>query len=111
MSDPTHRLDRLHHVALTADDIAATVRWYVERFDCEVRYQDETWALIHFDNVDLAFVNPDQHPSHIGFVHQRAEDFGELKPHRDGTKSLYLEDAAGNAVELLSPEGIEDGGR
>ena len=106
--DPTARpLDRLHHVAVEADDIDTAVDWYREHFACELAYQDDTWALLRFGNVSLALVTPGQHPPHLGFVHPEAASFGELKPHRDGTESLYLSDPHGNAVELLSPKGIE----
>ena len=106
--DPqTRPLDRLHHIAIEAQEIDTAVDWYREHFSCDVSYQDETWALLKFGNVSLALVTPGQHPPHVGFVHPEAESFGELKPHRDGTKSLYLSDPSGNAVELLSPEGID----
>ena len=101
-------LDRLHHVAIEAADIPTAVEWYREHFTCEVSYQDDTWALMKFNNVSLALVTPGQHPPHLGFVHPEAAKFGELKPHRDGTESLYLSDPTGNAVELLSTKGIED---
>ncbi|MFH5804845.1 VOC family protein [Alienimonas sp. DA493] len=101
-------LDRLHHVAVEADDIETAVEWYQEHFSCRVAYQDDTWALLKFANVSLALVTPGQHPPHLGFVHPEAAKFGELKPHRDGTESLYLSDPHGNAVELLSTKGIDE---
>ena len=104
----TRPLDRLHHVAVEAEDIPTAVDWYQEHFSCEIGYQDETWALLKFGNVSLALVTPGQHPPHLGFVHPDAASFGELKPHRDGTESLYLADPHGNAVELLSTKGIDD---
>ena len=50
-------------------------------------------------------VLPSQHPPHIGIETPEAEKHGELKPHRDGTRSIYIPDSAGNAVELLAPIG------
>ena len=96
-------LDALDHVAVTADDIPSAVAWYAHRFRCRVAYQDATWALLEFANARLALVTPGQHPNHVGLVSERAEDFGELKPHRDGTRSVYVLDPSGNAVEIMAP--------
>ena len=98
-------LDAMHHVAISVDDVAEAIRWYSEHFRCRVVYQDETWAMLQFANIRLAFVSQNQHPPHIGFVMANAEHYGRLKPHRDGTRSVYLQDPSGNAVEILAPEG------
>lgn len=95
-------LDTLHHIAISVDDIGKAVDWYREHFQCGVAYQDATWALLKFANVHVALVMPGQHPPHLGFFHPRAAEFGTLKPHRDGTSSVYIKDPAGNAVELLA---------
>jgi len=97
-------LDRLHHVAISVDDIAESVDWYTGTLNCRVAYQDDTWALLDFDNVQLALVSRHQHPPHIGFFRPDAERFGRLKPHRDGTRSVYIEDPAGNSVEILAQD-------
>ncbi|MEP6717422.1 MAG: VOC family protein [Terriglobia bacterium] len=100
------RLDSIHHVAIPVSDVAGSVDWYKRTFQCEVKYQDETWALLAFDNIQLALVIPDQHPAHIGFVSGTAEQFGELKTHRDGTRSCYVKDPAGNSVEILAEDSV-----
>jgi hypothetical protein len=69
-----------------------------------VLYQDDTWGLVQFSNIKLALVIPSQHPPHLGFVTPKAADFGALKPHRDGTRSVYITDPAGNSLELLAAE-------
>ena len=97
-------LDAIDHVAVPVQDIAGAVAWYRQTFRCEVGYQDETWALLHFANTSLALVVPEQHPPHLGMVSHEAEKFGELKTHRDGTRSCYVNDPAGNAVEILAAE-------
>jgi catechol 2,3-dioxygenase-like lactoylglutathione lyase family enzyme len=94
-------LDTLHHVAVQVTDIAAAVAWYRARFNCEVAYQDDTWALLRFANASLALVVPGQHPPHVAIVRDDAAAFGPLKPHRDGTASIYLPDPDGNQVEVL----------
>jgi catechol 2,3-dioxygenase-like lactoylglutathione lyase family enzyme len=94
-------LDSLDHVAVPVTDVAAAVEWYKRNFRCEVKYQDATWAFLAFGNIRLALVVPDQHPPHIAFVSPEAEKYGTLKLHRDGTRSCYVHDPAGNAVEIF----------
>ncbi len=93
--------DRIDHIAIPVRDVAETVNWYRQTFRCRVAYQDATWALLEFGNVRLALVVPSQHPAHLGFSSPRAESFGPLKTHRDGTRSCYIQDPAGNTVEIL----------
>lgn len=100
------QLDELHHIAISVDDIAKAVDWYTQTFRCEISYQDETWAMLRFANVEIALVLPGQHPPHIGLSTPQAEDFGELRTHRDGTRSVYTSDPAGNVVELLDPQSL-----
>ena len=104
---PEETLDRIHHVAVSVPDIVAAVDWYCDTFRCTVSYQDETWAMLQFANLHLALVVPGEHPPHIGFTMPTASDFGELRTHRDGTRSIYISDVAGNAVELLDPDSID----
>jgi catechol 2,3-dioxygenase-like lactoylglutathione lyase family enzyme len=101
---PQLALDNVHHVAVAVQDVRAAVDWYQRNFQCKVSYQDDTWAMLDFANIKLALVVPSQHPPHIAFVHPEAEKFGALKVHRDGTRSVYLKDPAGNAVEVLAQD-------
>ncbi len=97
-------LDSIHHVAVAVPDVKKAVAWYTQTFQCKVAYQDDTWAFLEFANLKLALVIPGQHPPHIAFVSPEAEKFGTLKPHRDGTRSCYVTDPAGNAVEILAQD-------
>jgi len=99
--------DSVHHIAIEVKDIAASVEWYRSTFRCDIAYQDPTWAFLRFDNVYLALVLPGHHPPHLAFVTPKADQFGELKAHRDGTRSIYISDNAGNAVELMDPNSME----
>jgi catechol 2,3-dioxygenase-like lactoylglutathione lyase family enzyme len=99
--DPS--LDAIDHVALQVASIADAIAWYTGTFRCRVAYRDATWALLEFANLRLALVAEGQHPPHVGLVRDDAERFGPLRPHRDGTRSIYLADPAGNAVEVLAP--------
>ena len=99
--DSFEPLDSVHHVAIEVRSVSESVQWYVDRFRCQIEYQDETWALLSFANVKLALVTSGQHPPHLGFVTDDAVSYGELKTHRDGTRSVYITDPSGNAVELI----------
>jgi catechol 2,3-dioxygenase-like lactoylglutathione lyase family enzyme len=98
-------LDPIDHIAIPVknqDSLKATVDWYLSTFKCEVEYQDDTWAFLRFGNIKLAFVIPEQHPAHIAFVSAKAEEFGPLKTHRDGTRSIYIDDPSGNTIEIMA---------
>jgi len=101
MSEKSAGLDVLHHAALRVRDVRAAVEWYMQRFRCEVEYQDESWAMLKFANVRLAFVLQEQHPPHIAVLGDPA-GFGQPRVHRDGTSSAYLKDPDGNNVEILA---------
>lgn len=95
--------DRIDHIAITVSDVKKTVEWYRQNFNCSIKYEDETWAYLEFANIKLALVVPGQHPSHLAFIREDAEKYGTLKTHRDGTKSCYVNDPNGNAVEIMEP--------
>lgn len=97
-------LDAIDHVAISVKDIGVAVKWYTQEFNCAVDYQDETWAYLRFENIRLALVIPGQHPPHIALAVGNAGQYGQLKTHRDGTKSVYVKDPAGNTVELVECE-------
>jgi catechol 2,3-dioxygenase-like lactoylglutathione lyase family enzyme len=100
------QLDSIHHIAIPVEDVATAVDWYTSTFQCEVTYRDDSWAFLKFGNVQLALVIPSQHPAHIGFVSADAAKFGDLKLHRDGTRSCYVKDPAGNSVEILAADSV-----
>ena len=97
------KLDELHHVAIQVQDISRAVSWYCDKFRCEVSWQDETWALLRFANTSLAFVLPGAHPPHLAFSMEEADQLGPLQPHRDDTRSLYINDSEGNVIECIDP--------
>lgn len=95
--------DKIDHIAISVDDIKKAVEWYRKTFNCTVEYEDETWAYLGFANINLALVVPGQHPPHLAFIREDAEKYGTLKTHRDGTRSCYVKDSAGNPVEIMAP--------
>lgn len=101
-------LEKIDHIAIPVKDIARASNWYQQQFSCKVLYQDETWAFLEFANIRLALVLPQQHPPHLAFSRDDAEKFGELKTHRDGSKSVYIKDSEGNSVEILDAESMKD---
>lgn len=98
----------LDHVALATPDIAGTARFYVEHFGAAVLYQDATWALLRLGQGKVALVSPQQHPPHVALrvtaaqLETAAKQAGKpIDEHRDGTRGVYVNDPAGNVVELI----------
>ena len=91
---------RIDHVAIQVDDIKESVSYYMREFDAKTIYEDNTWAMLQFDNIKLALVVEDEHPYHIAF---EVEDMGPLQSvlHRDGSISRYIDDPSGNKIELI----------
>jgi catechol 2,3-dioxygenase-like lactoylglutathione lyase family enzyme len=99
-------MTQIHHIALHVNDVAAAVAWYCGTFDCRISYQDPTWAMLDFENISLALVSRGEHPPHIAVADSRAERFGRLSDHRDGTRSVYIQDSSGNCVEVLDSDSV-----
>lgn len=98
------------HIAQQVPDVAAAVGWYRRTIPgCRVLYEDATWAFVEAGGVKLAFVLRDQHPGHVAWRVSEAElerlaaEHGrEIRPHRDGSRSFYLEGPGGQWVEIIS---------
>ena len=93
--------DIIDHLAICTDDIAKSVIWYIDNFNCNILYQDKSWAMLEFDNVKLALVLPDQHPFHFAILKDDVESYGEPVTHRDGSVSVYVKDRSDNNIEIL----------
>jgi catechol 2,3-dioxygenase-like lactoylglutathione lyase family enzyme len=98
----------MDHVAVPTRDIPGTVRFYVENFGARVLYADDTWAFLRVGQGKLALVRPEQHPGHVALrvdlasLEAAAKKAGKaVDKHRDGTQGIYLEDPAGNVIELI----------
>ena len=98
----------LDHVAIQTKDIAVTAKFYVDTFGAEVLYADTTWAFLRIGQGKLALVSPQQHPPHVALrvdlpaLETAAANAGKkIDLHRDGTRGIYLDDPAGNVVELI----------
>ena len=99
-------MDKLHHIAINVKNIHKSIEWYMHNTDCILEYEDETWALLAYENCKLALTIKNEHPPHVCFEVDGAGAWGKLVKHRDGTKSCYIKDPDGNSVEML--EQIED---
>ena len=94
-------LDTIHHTAIQVKNISKAVSWYTEHFNCNIEYQDSSWAMLKFANTYLALVLSDQHPYHFAITQNDLSAYGVASEHRDGTSSVYIKDADGNRVEML----------
>ena len=93
-------MERIDHIAIVVTNINHAVNWYTENRDCEVIYQNESWAELQFENIKLALVLPQDHPPHIAFE----DDSIEGTEHRDGSESIYEHDTFGNIIERIKYE-------
>ena len=98
---------KLHHIAISVPNISDAVGWYSKSLEASIAYQDDTWALLSVDNAAIALVLPSQHPPHVAFETSNAANYGKLTPHRDGTRSVYVQDPFGNTIEFLEPTSAE----
>ncbi|MDA9946434.1 VOC family protein [Candidatus Marinimicrobia bacterium] len=94
-------MDSIDHIAVQTDSIIDSVKWYKEMFSCEVEYEDDSWALLKFENTKLALVIPNQHPPHIAVKKDNLESFGSPVKHRDGSESVYVKSPDNNTFELI----------
>ena len=96
-----HVMDNLDHIAIVVGDISKAVDWYQSNFEVDLEYLDESWALLKFNNISLALVLPNQHPPHLAITRENLDAYEPLVEHRDGTKSVYVDDPWGNVIELM----------
>jgi hypothetical protein len=98
------------HVAQQVPDIAEAVEWQLRTVPgTTVLHQDPTWALVESGGARLAFVLPDQHPSHLAYrvgadelERLAAENGAVIATHRDATRSIYLEGPGSLATEIIA---------
>ena len=50
-------MKKIDHVAIQVNDIDESVKFYVNRFGCEIIHQDDTWAFLQFENILIFFVS------------------------------------------------------
>ena len=94
-------MDKIDHIAIQTKNINESVIWYTKTFSCDVLFQDDTWALLEFNNIKLALVVPEQHPPHIAVKRRNLEKYGIPVKHRDGSESVYINSPDKNVFELI----------
>lgn len=108
---------RFDHAAQQVPDIAAALAWWQRAVPgARVLHQDDTWGLLDAGGVQLAFVLADEHPDHLAWrvspselERLAAEHGASPAPHRDGTRSFYLEAPGGKSVEIIAyPDELGD---
>ena len=90
-------MESIDHVAIVVNNITRAVKWYTQNRDCKVKYQDDSWALLQFENIDLALVLPAEHPPHMAFQDNTISG----DKHRDGSEYIYDHDTFGNIIEKI----------
>lgn len=92
-------MNRVDHIAIVVENTVDAANWYAENYGAKIEYTDDSWSLVSFSNVKLAFVLEGEHPPHFAF-----EDHGlsEGNEHRDGSVSVYKEDPWGNVIEIVN---------
>ena len=115
----------LRHVALNVHDIRACEHFYIDLMGMQEEWRpdpDNLYLTSGNDNLALHraqgdFASPsDQRLDHIGFILNRARDVDdwyaflkeqgvemrtEPRTHRDGARSFYCYDPAGNTVQII----------
>ena len=94
-------LTHVDHIAIESRDIKKSVKWYLSKFNCSIKYQDNTWALVEFDNISIALVTPGDHPPHFAVVDPNVASNPKHKLHRDGIAFLYELDPDANTIEKI----------
>tara|TARA_B100000427_G_C15478626_1_gene581871 strand:+ start:872 stop:1177 length:306 start_codon:yes stop_codon:yes gene_type:complete len=94
-------LTHVDHIALESNSISDSVEWYFKNFNCNIKYQDSTWALLKFDNIQIALVTPGEHPPHFAVIDKEIAKLDNVKIHRDGIKYFYYKDPDQNVIEKI----------
>ena len=110
------RIVQFDHVAMRVPDVAAALDWWRRTVPgAQVLYADESWGLLEAGGAKLAFVIAEQHPDHLAFKVSieelerlaSAHDVA-LAPHRDGSRSFYLEAPGDHRVEVIAYPDVLD---
>ena len=98
------------HLAQQVPDVAVALDWWQQAVPgSTVLYADETWGLLEAGGAKLAFVTAEQHPDHLAYkvsaseLERLAAHHGvAIDPHRDGSRSFYLEAPGDHRVEVIA---------
>ena len=96
-----NKLDSIDHIAIQVEDVDKSLNWYLKKFKCKKIYSDNTWAFIEFNNIKLALVTEEQHPTHFAVINNKINLDKNSAKHRDGSISKYIKDIDDNHIELI----------
>ena len=100
-----NNLDKIDHIAIQVKNIKSSLNWYLENFNCEEIYSDDSWAFLKFGNTKLALVTNSQHPAHFAILNEAINIHQtNVVKHRDNSISKYIRDIDGNFLELIKYE-------
>ncbi len=114
----------LRHIALNVADVAVSVEFYTTLFGMQVVWQpdpDNAYLSSGCDNLALHKAMPQRAQAgqildHVGFIVPRSDDVDRaaeilethgvpiikpVRPHRDGSRSLYCADPDGTIIQIL----------
>lgn len=134
MSTERPRHAGMRHVALYVEDLDACLKFYVDLVGMEIEWQpdaDNIYMTSGTDNVALHRADgppseQGQRLDHLGFIVDEMDEVDrwyawlaqadvtfrtEPKTHRDGARSFYCEDPAGNVVQFIFHPPISAGGQ
>jgi len=97
-------MTKIDHIAILVDNVPRAVKWYLQNYDCKVKYKDDTWILLEFDNINLAVISNRQniHPPHIAVIDENLKkNDPAVIEHRDGSMGKYEHDGYGNFIERI----------
>jgi catechol 2,3-dioxygenase-like lactoylglutathione lyase family enzyme len=111
------RIVQFDHVALQVPDVSAALAWWRRTVPgTEVLYADETWGLLEAGGARIALVVAEEHPDHLAYkvsgseLERLAAEHGRaIAPHRDGSRSFYLDAPGDHRVEIIAyPDVLEE---
>ena len=106
-------LTHVDHLAIESKNISDSVKWYTTNFKCVIKHQDETWALLKFDNIQIALVTPGEHPPHFAVVDKEVSTVKtKLSKHlpkvKDKVTKIKLDEAVKQIGNLTKGRIIEE---
>tara|TARA_B100001013_G_C24570247_1_gene426282 strand:- start:626 stop:952 length:327 start_codon:yes stop_codon:yes gene_type:complete len=94
-------LSLIDHLAIVVNDVSKSVEYYSKNFVCNVKFEDDTWSLLEFQNINLALVTQEEHPNHFAVVDENLSKNNNMKYHRDGIGYIYSQDLDNNFIEII----------
>ena len=97
-------MERVHAAGLHSSHTTRQKRHQVEQQFASYTGYPATMTALHFINCALLAY----FPYYLAYTQTslKAERMGPLKPHRDGTRSVYGKDSEGNVVEFMDPSSL-----